>query len=450
MPSTDTVTAKLTPGEFVIKKSAVDILGVPLLRKLNNLPDEGGHDNIDKLLSMAALEDAKPMMGGGVTTPNGVMGYENGGLTIRRGEMSPTDPQYQNVEYNLPVRRNEYGEPVMSSNYQAEWLRPYVEGLRGAADENNMYKDALQKFNKLSWEGYGDPLGAVAEWHKRVDPEGQFKEGNMTDEVLFRKLKRADKNLESVADRSERKMQEMIYSANREQLNRMNFDSMAERASDPSKKFRKASKNYSDILQQIMQRPIAHENWNEGIDMDEVDKISSFRDKVFGEYSPDSKVMNRYTYPNFQNGGMIGYQEGEVVQDDAMMQQYLQHQQMQQQQPQQQGQQQPSIAPPGAAAGQTMSWGEPGAYMNSLTATRDSLYQAAEQAKIDSANQSLEAIKLDSLIQSLGGEGELIEKNPKPFGIYGEQQSAAQDSEARNRDEYMKQQIMQRFFEQNR
>ena len=92
MPSTDTVTAKLTPGEFVIKKSAVDILGVPLLRKLNNLPDEGGHDNIDKLLSMAALEDAKPMMGGGVTTPNGVMGYENGGQAFAEPEIRRTNP----------------------------------------------------------------------------------------------------------------------------------------------------------------------------------------------------------------------------------------------------------------------------------------------------------------------------------------------------------------------
>jgi hypothetical protein len=158
-----------------------------------------------------------------------------------------------------------------------------------------------------------------------------------------------------------------------------------------------------------------------------------------------------------QYGGMIGYQEGDVVQDDAMMQQFLQQQQMMQQ-PQQQGQQQPQqggngFVPfdqrqPGAAA--SGRWGEPGAYMNSLKATRDNLQQAAEQAKLDSARQSLEAIKLDSLIQSLGKEGELIEQRPEPFGIYEQPQSPSEDSETRNRDEYMKQQMMQRFFEQNR
>ena len=48
--STDTIPVKLTPGEFVIKKEAVDMIGVPLLNKLNNVPDEGGgHKAIDEL-----------------------------------------------------------------------------------------------------------------------------------------------------------------------------------------------------------------------------------------------------------------------------------------------------------------------------------------------------------------------------------------------------------------
>ena len=87
--------------------------------------------------------------------------------------------------------------------------------------------------------------------------------------------------------------------------------------------------------------------------------------------------------------------------------------------------------------------------MNSLKATRDSLQQAAEQAKIDSARQSLEAIKLDSLIQSLGKEGELIERRPEGSGyLYNdfEQQEmpARQFSNDRNMTEFLKQQLMQR------
>jgi hypothetical protein len=98
-----------------------------------------------------------------------------------------------------------------------------------------------------------------------------------------------------------------------------------------------------------------------------------------------------------------------------MMEQFLQQQQMMQQ-PQQGGN---GFVPfdqrqPGAAA--SGSWGEPGAYMESLRASRDSLQQAAEQAKLDSARQSLEAIKLDSLIRSLGKEGESIERRPEGGG----------------------------------
>ena len=38
MPNTtDTVKAILTPGEFVIRKEAVDMIGVPTLEKLNDM-----------------------------------------------------------------------------------------------------------------------------------------------------------------------------------------------------------------------------------------------------------------------------------------------------------------------------------------------------------------------------------------------------------------------------
>jgi len=87
--STDTVNARLTPGEFVIKKSAVDTIGLPLLRKLNNLPEEGGHDNIDELIAMANMVGAQAMPMGGEVTPNyqggGITGYQEGdGVTPQR------------------------------------------------------------------------------------------------------------------------------------------------------------------------------------------------------------------------------------------------------------------------------------------------------------------------------------------------------------------------------
>ena len=74
--TTDTIKAKLTPGEFVIRKEAVDMVGLPLLNKINDLPKEGGHSEIDKLINMASMENMKPMYGGGEVK----MGYGHGGM----------------------------------------------------------------------------------------------------------------------------------------------------------------------------------------------------------------------------------------------------------------------------------------------------------------------------------------------------------------------------------
>jgi hypothetical protein len=74
--TTDTIKAKLTPGEFVIRKEAVDMVGLPLLNKINDLPKQGGHSEIDKLINMASMENMKPMYGGGEVK----MGYGHGGV----------------------------------------------------------------------------------------------------------------------------------------------------------------------------------------------------------------------------------------------------------------------------------------------------------------------------------------------------------------------------------
>jgi hypothetical protein len=74
--TTDTVKAKLTPGEFVIRKEAVDMIGVPMLNKLNDMPEEGGHSAIDSLIQRATLSNMKMMYGGGMVQPN----YAGGGM----------------------------------------------------------------------------------------------------------------------------------------------------------------------------------------------------------------------------------------------------------------------------------------------------------------------------------------------------------------------------------
>ena len=72
--TTDTVKAMLTPGEFVIRKEAVDMIGVPILEKLNDMPEAGGHSEIDRLIAMATLKNMTGMYGGGMINAKQYMG----------------------------------------------------------------------------------------------------------------------------------------------------------------------------------------------------------------------------------------------------------------------------------------------------------------------------------------------------------------------------------------
>jgi len=98
--TTDTVKAKLTPGEFVIRKEAVDMIGVPMLNKLNNMPEEGGHSAIDKIIDMATISNMKMMYGGGMVKPNyagggmiedSLMGMRYGGMAKKKKMMGYED-----------------------------------------------------------------------------------------------------------------------------------------------------------------------------------------------------------------------------------------------------------------------------------------------------------------------------------------------------------------------
>ena len=88
--TTDTVKAILTPGEFVIRKEAVDMIGAPMLNMINNMPEKGGHSNIDSLIEKATMSNMKGMYGGGMVQagpkPMGTGGmvdaYGGGGMVM--------------------------------------------------------------------------------------------------------------------------------------------------------------------------------------------------------------------------------------------------------------------------------------------------------------------------------------------------------------------------------
>ena len=77
--TTDTVPARLTPGEFVIKRESAEMLGLPLLEQLNAVSDGAAHDNIDAIIAQATLSQMQPMVGGGSVGNENIAGYENGG-----------------------------------------------------------------------------------------------------------------------------------------------------------------------------------------------------------------------------------------------------------------------------------------------------------------------------------------------------------------------------------
>ena len=77
--TTDTVPARLTPGEFVIKRESAEMLGMPFLEKLNSVSDGAAHDNIDAVIAQATLSQMQPMVGGGSVGNENIAGYENGG-----------------------------------------------------------------------------------------------------------------------------------------------------------------------------------------------------------------------------------------------------------------------------------------------------------------------------------------------------------------------------------
>jgi hypothetical protein len=90
--TTDTVKTILTPGEFVIRKEAVDMIGVPMLNMINDMPEKGGHSSIDKIIQMATLANMKGMYGGGMVNA-GPKPMQMGGMVDEYGHGGMVNPQ---------------------------------------------------------------------------------------------------------------------------------------------------------------------------------------------------------------------------------------------------------------------------------------------------------------------------------------------------------------------
>jgi len=110
MPNTtDTVKAILTPGEFVIRKEAVDMIGVPTLEKLNDMPEAGGHSEIDRLIAQATLKNMTGMYGGGMVNAKQyghggmVNKYEDGGQALSQEQIEALMPEQDFKDRMIPL-----------------------------------------------------------------------------------------------------------------------------------------------------------------------------------------------------------------------------------------------------------------------------------------------------------------------------------------------------------
>tara|TARA_R100000234_G_scaffold11527_1_gene6438 strand:- start:9951 stop:11159 length:1209 start_codon:yes stop_codon:yes gene_type:complete len=200
--TTDTIPAKLTPGEFVIKREAVDMIGVPFLNKLNNMPDEGGgHTEIDKLISMASMEGMKNMYGGGMVemmgggmVKNKMMGYGHGGMV-----KSPImGMQKGGMAKNL--------KPVPDDNPGLGKLPEMVRNRMGYMQDGGMVDDSLMGMMKggmakkkkgygyqdggpVSPEVYASTIRKLVDKLGGAEPEGMYTpEGGLTREGYAKML----------------------------------------------------------------------------------------------------------------------------------------------------------------------------------------------------------------------------------------------------------------------
>lgn len=170
--TTDTVPAKLTPGEFVIKRESAKMLGLPFLRQLNAVSDNAAHDNIDALIAQAELSNMKPMVNGGNVT----QGYENGGGVEKEGLLAgllsmrsmfgnmPVEELGQGYQEGDVVKDDDplqidmrmadpsiYNRSVISGKFGDErgipdaWMQPATEPMPTAGQE----AEFLKELNKI-------------------------------------------------------------------------------------------------------------------------------------------------------------------------------------------------------------------------------------------------------------------------------------------------------------
>jgi len=443
--TTDTVKAMLTPGEFVIRKEAVDMIGVPILEKLNDMPEAGGHSEIDRLIAQATLKNmtgmygggmvnAKQYMGGGKVDMYGhggkvknqmMMGYEHGGEA--HGNLKPVPDDNPGLA-KLPEKvRNKMGYmqdggsvnsmynlnelkklmPMKASNLmgtfdedQAEVVRKIISGLDISDKERSMLAPKMEK-------PMGIPTEIESELLRRIisgDSLSTEEQQNFTPRMSPLGMQEGGMAYIDPADSSI-----VVKSPEQSKM----FKELISNIRFPSKTSRKSQlETLIDILNNpdlygmnkkdssLLDSSVKNMELEFYKDILESPKAELKEDSLMGMmYGGKAKKKKKY-----------GYQEGGAVQDDAMMLQYLQSLQAQQANPFVPFDQRPPSS--GEMMSPIPSDMEQGDMMRIIRDEREVLDMEDANLLRKKAQNALMRFKLDSIMKAEGLQPERLESMP--------------------------------------
>ena len=466
MPNTtDTVKAILTPGEFVIRKEAVDMIGVPTLEKLNDMPEAGGHSEIDRLIAQATLKNMTGMYGGGMVNAEQyghggmVNKYEDGGQAM--SNLKPVPDNNPGLAKLPEGVRNKMG--YMQNGGLMEMMHG---GKAKKKKEMYSYEDGGQALSQEQIEA----LMPEQDFKDRMIPLGLRDSRRVTDFIdpnaQFDKFKNIDSGMSPTQDDEgiEILANMLLKDAEKKEYSQLyNYELPTMQVTDSQRYkaimdlFKDMGGNKRNLLgmqeggqaysQTLYNTPLENSfaQASEPGLFDVGSILSVSADQVGGEGGRryylgegQSKMLNMArkkasmrarqkmasapqdsipaalveSYfeqaPEKEKGGflkkLLGMQDGGAVQDSAMMQQ-------EQPSPFVPFDQRPNQAPA------TGNWGQSGDYMNSL---RGELEMENEELTRDKMQNFLERLRLDSLSEKLKLDSlsERIERSPQDSMYY--------------------------------
>ena len=410
--TTDTVKAKLTPGEFVIRKEAVDMIGVPMLNKLNDMPEEGGHSAIDNLIQGATLANMKMMYGGGMVQPNyagggmveeKMYGYQNGGKIEELMEGLQQEQQYTMgaPDYGTNIFGQKISEPY---EFNPEDFSP----IGGVLKRLSRVKSGLApKVSGKVPRVKGKARKAIDEMYEKAEDEfaGVYQRGEDSLSELYRIMKDYGLFQQGGVVKDKMKGYEnggSIYGMNRTPEGMM--QAVYEMPTDDGNRYYlgEALRPQLNLSRQVARSRAEEKAMNMPQDSISFDMVQQLLNPEAAEPEGKKGLMGLL---GFENGGPVN-QMPEPTADDPLQIDYR-------------------MANPEVYQGSTL-----GVVRQQAGALRDSI----DQDTANKARKALELLKLEGILK-----GEKVESP----GLMPQIPSAADSSRLRDMLEYFKMQTMQ-------